>query len=154
MWSPFSSIRDCDGCAEGRPEQWQSVCCWLPLFTSHHLLLDMHLTLSAFRIALTVILLALIIIFQQDIRRGSEQFSTWRFYGRSRAANGSVDTLLEAVSLLAKEKIGALFAIQGRQPIEPQLVGGKRYPSHESMLCPAGWTGIRSPVRPLHWFRT
>ena len=88
------------------------------------LLLDMYLTLSAFRIGLTVILLALIIVFQQDIRRGFEQLSTWRFAGRSRAASGSVDTLLEAVNLLAKEEIGALLAIQGRQPIEPHISGG------------------------------
>ena len=88
------------------------------------LLLDMYLTLSAFRIGLTVILLALIIVFQQDIRRGFEQLSTWRFSGRSRAESGSVDTLLEAVNLLAKEEIGALLAIQGRQPIEPHISGG------------------------------
>jgi len=93
------------------------------LYASAHLL-DMYLTLSAFRIGLTVILLALIIVFQQDIRRGFEQLSTWQLSDRSRAASGSVDTLLEAVTLLAKEKTGALIAIQGRQLIEPHVSGG------------------------------
>ena len=93
------------------------------LYVSAHLL-DMYLTLSAFRIGLTVILLALIIVFQQDIRRGFEQLSTWGFSDRSRAESGTIDTLLEAVSLLAKEKIGALLVIQGRQPIEPHIRGG------------------------------
>ncbi len=93
------------------------------LYASAHLL-DMYLTLSAFRIGLTVILLAFIIVFQQDIRRGFELLSTWQFFDRSRAASGSVDTLLEAVNLLAKEQIGALIAIQGRQPIEPHVSGG------------------------------
>ena len=87
-------------------------------------LLDMYLTLSAFRIGLTVILLALIIVFQQDIRRGFEQLSTWGFAERSSASSGTIDTLLETVSILAKEKIGALLVIQGRQPIEPHVRGG------------------------------
>ena len=86
--------------------------------------LDMYLTLSAFRIGLTVILLALIVVFQQDIRRGFEQLSTWGLSDRSRASSGTIDTLLEAVSILAKEKIGALLVIQGRQPIEPHVRGG------------------------------
>ena len=93
------------------------------LYVSAHVL-DMYLTLSAFRIGLTVILLALIIVFQQDIRRGFEQLSTWGLSDRSRASSGTIDTLLEAVSILAKEQIGALLVIQGRQPIEPHVRGG------------------------------
>ena len=93
------------------------------LYVSAHVL-DMHLTLSAFRIGLTVILLALIVVFQQDIRRGFEQLSTWGLPDRSSASSGTIDTLLEAVSILAKEKIGALLVIQGRQPIEPHVRGG------------------------------
>jgi uncharacterized protein (TIGR00159 family) len=86
--------------------------------------LDMYLTLAAFRIGLTVILLALIVVFQQDIRRGFAQLSTWGSSDRSRASSGTIDTLPEAVRVLAKEKIGALFVIQGRQPIEPHVRGG------------------------------
>ncbi|NQV23195.1 MAG: DNA integrity scanning protein DisA nucleotide-binding domain protein [Rhodopirellula sp.] len=93
------------------------------LYVSAHVL-DMYLTLSAFRIGLTVILLALIVVFQQDIRRGFEQLSTGGFADRSRASSETIDTLLEAVSLLAKEKIGALLVMQGRQPIEPHVRGG------------------------------
>lgn len=93
------------------------------LYVSAHVL-DMYLTLSAFRIGLTVILLALIVVFQQDIRRGFEQLSTWGLSDQSRASGGTIDTLLEAVNILAKEKIGALLVMQGRQPVEPHVRGG------------------------------
>lgn len=93
------------------------------LYVSAHLL-DMYLTLSAFRIGLTVILLALIVVFQQDIRRGFEQISTWGSPDRSTTSSGTIDTLMEAVSILAKEKIGALIVIQGYQPIEAHVRGG------------------------------
>jgi uncharacterized protein (TIGR00159 family) len=108
-----------------RASRAAAVCLLLiaTLYVGAHLL-DMYLTLSAFRIGLTVILLALIIVFQQDIRRGFEQLSTWGLSDRSRTSSGTIDTLLEAVSILAKEKIGALIVIQGRQPIEPHVRGG------------------------------
>ncbi|MCA9120434.1 MAG: DNA integrity scanning protein DisA nucleotide-binding domain protein [Planctomycetaceae bacterium] len=93
------------------------------LYVSAHVL-DMYLTLSAFRIGLTVILLALIIVFQQDIRRGFEQLSAWGLSERSSTSSGTIDTLLEAVNILAKEKIGALLVIPGRQPVEPHVRGG------------------------------
>ncbi len=99
--------------------------CVITLYVSAHLL-NMYLTIAAFRIGFTVILLLLVVVFQQDIRRGFEQLSTWQFLSGSRpeASTETTDTLLEAISTLAKDRVGALVVLRGKQPIEHYIRGG------------------------------
>ncbi|GIX00456.1 MAG: adenylate cyclase [Pirellulaceae bacterium] len=87
--------------------------------------MEMYLTMAAFRLAGFAVLVALVVVYQDDIRRGVERLSTWRVGHRRQAlTRPEIDTLVEAVRILATEKIGALIILPGRRPIEPHLRGG------------------------------
>jgi uncharacterized protein (TIGR00159 family) len=88
---------------------------------------NMYVTLVVFQTGLTVLLVALVVIFQQDIRRTFEKFSSWRGFHPGRAAEnwaGHIGDLIETTSALAKQKIGALMVLEGRQPLAPHIDGG------------------------------
>jgi uncharacterized protein (TIGR00159 family) len=101
--------------------------CLLALVYVGARVLNMYLTLEVFRAGLTVLVVSLVIIFQQDIRRTFEQLSAWRgFHGNRSAENWSalVGNLIETTASLAKQKIGALIVLEGRQPLDPYIEGG------------------------------
>lgn len=91
-------------------------------------LLDMYLTLVLFQAGITVALLALVVIFQEEIRRAFERIAT---SGLLRAGRGSAETpsdaldlLVEAASALARARIGALIVLRGKEPLERHTTGG------------------------------
>jgi DNA integrity scanning protein DisA with diadenylate cyclase activity len=89
--------------------------------------LNMYLTLTVFQTGLTVLLLSLVIIFQQDIRRTFEHLSSWRGFQGARDRrdwSGVIDQLVETSSALAKQRIGALIVIRGLGSLEPFIEGG------------------------------
>jgi diadenylate cyclase len=88
--------------------------------------LDLYLTSLLFQTIFAVSLVALVVIFQEEIRRGFERVALW---GTLRERRGGVvgpwmDTLLEAVNTLANQRIGALIVIRGREPIDRHVEGG------------------------------
>jgi diadenylate cyclase len=88
---------------------------------------NMYLTLMVFQTGLTVLVVSMVVIFQQDIRRTFEQLSSWRgFHGSRIAENWAalLDDLIDAASTMAKQKIGALIVLAGRQPLDPHVEGG------------------------------
>jgi uncharacterized protein (TIGR00159 family) len=88
---------------------------------------DMFLTSWLFRAGFTAVLIALVIVFQTDIRRAIERFATWsslRTKHRSIASMQTSDTIIEAVQKLAENKIGALLAFKGREPLDRHIRGG------------------------------
>jgi diadenylate cyclase len=89
--------------------------------------LNMHLTLFLFQIGLTVALVAMVVIFQEEIRRAFERIATSRLLGARRgstAAYDVVDTLVAATATLARRRTGALVVLRGREPLERHLSGG------------------------------
>lgn len=90
--------------------------------------LDMYLTLFLFQAGITVALLALVVIFQEEIRRAFERIATGGLFraGRQPQLNvpDSVDVLVEAASAMARLRIGALIAIRGKEPLERHTTGG------------------------------
>jgi diadenylate cyclase len=97
---------------------------WLYAFAH---LLGMQLTLSLFQAGLTAILVALVLIFQQDIRRTFDRFVTWGEFWRQpppAALSQTVDILVESMSVLADNSIGALVVIKGREPLDRHIRGG------------------------------
>jgi diadenylate cyclase len=89
--------------------------------------LGMYLTASLFQIGFTAVLLALVIVFQGDIRRSVERFATWSTSGankQSLASSQAIDTIIETVHKLAENSIGALLVIKGREPIDRHIRGG------------------------------
>ena len=88
---------------------------------------DMVLTSWLFRAGFTAILIALVLVFQTDIRRAIERFATWssfRTRHRSIASAQTTDMIIEAVQKLAENKIGALLAFKGREPLDRHIRGG------------------------------
>lgn len=90
-------------------------------------LLDMQLTLLLFQAGLAIALISVVIIFQDDIRRAFERIATGSSLIRRKGDPGSdqlIETLVESVDFLAKQKIGALIVLRGKEPLERNLTGG------------------------------
>lgn len=96
-------------------------------FISHWL--RMYLTLAIFRMGLTVAVIGVLIIFQNDLRHGLERLAAWHPWSRHRKAppqEAFLATLVEAVTLLAQEKMGALIVLPSRQNLDRLLNGGEK----------------------------
>ena len=90
-------------------------------------LLEMHLTLALFKAGLTVAVVALVVIFQNEIRRAFERVAlASRIRTESAAAtlDATVDTVVEAAASFANSKTGALIVFKGREPLERHLKRG------------------------------
>ncbi len=89
--------------------------------------LDLYLTMMAFQYGAIALVLALVVVFQQDIRHGFERltsFALWdRPAGRSRTQE-VVDVILEAVAHMSRERTGALIVFPGKEPLDRHLRGG------------------------------
>lgn len=97
---------------------------WLYAFAH---LLGMRLTLTLFQAGLTAILVALVLIFQQDIRRGFDRFATWGVFYRQHppaALSQAIDILVESIAILAANYIGALVVVKGRESLDRHIRGG------------------------------
>ncbi len=78
----------------------------------------------------TILLIALVVIFQEDIRRFFERLATLGSLRTARKNSGErrwpvdVDVLIESVAELAAKRVGAIIILQGRDPLERHLKGG------------------------------
>ncbi len=113
-------------------------------------LLGMYLTLAVFQVGLTVFLLVLVIVFQQDIRYEIERLSVSRLFSRRPVPSDSgrlLGDLTEGVALLADDGIGALIVLKGRQPLDRHTRGGVRA---DSLLTTPLLHSIFSPTSQGH----
>lgn len=88
---------------------------------------QLYLTLRIFQVGFVVIVISLVIIFQQDIRRVFEGIAAWSFVRKQTSAQKRdmlVDTLVESLYRLANENIGALVVIKGREVLDRHTRGG------------------------------
>ncbi|TWT93546.1 diadenylate cyclase [Neorhodopirellula pilleata] len=89
--------------------------------------LDLFLTIMAFRYGIVGLLLAMVVVFQQDIRHGFERLTSTRWFrgvSDARPSHRTVDTITQTVTDLAKDRIGALLVFPNRQPLDLHLQGG------------------------------
>lgn len=89
--------------------------------------LDMYLTLLLFQAAITVAVFALVVIFQEEIRRAFERLgSTHRLkFRRSQGTSSDIaQVVVQTLSALAHQKTGALVVFKGTEPLERHLSGG------------------------------
>lgn len=89
--------------------------------------LDMYLTLWLFQAGFTAVVLALVVIFQQDIRRAFERLATsspLRHAGRAGTLPELTGVLVEAIVRLAEHRTGALLVFEGREPLDRHVRGG------------------------------
>jgi uncharacterized protein (TIGR00159 family) len=90
-------------------------------------LTGMYLTELLLQALFIVILIGLVVVFQSDIRRIVDRIGSWRVFDNQKAlshSNVATDTLTEAVSKMAENKIGALIAIRGKEEWERHIDGG------------------------------
>jgi diadenylate cyclase len=92
--------------------------------------LGLTLTTTVFQGFFAIILIAIVIIFQEEIKHFLEQIASRSHVSGSRG-KGMLDTgqvpvgaLVEAARNLARERIGALIVLRGRDPIVRHLDGG------------------------------
>jgi uncharacterized protein (TIGR00159 family) len=96
------------------------------LYSCAHLF-SMYLTSMLFKAGLTAALVALVLIFQEDLRMAIEHLSSWRAYNSKHALVAStktIDSLVESAVNLARDRIGALIVIKGRDTLDRHLSGG------------------------------
>ncbi len=99
----------------------------LAVFYSVARVLDLYLTLLVFHASFAVLLIVLVVVFQEDLRRMLDRLAGWGSFAdlrRSEVGHSEADTLAEAVFHLARQHIGALIVVQGRESLERHLDGG------------------------------
>ena len=95
--------------------------------------LNLLLTVTLLQGFFAVILVALVVIFQEDLRYFFERVALWWFERRlplyerksTRLPRKEVEILARALGDLAREKIGALVVIRGKDSIARNLDGGE-----------------------------
>lgn len=90
-------------------------------------LLDLRLTTWLLRGFFAIILVVIVVIFQEEIRQLFERLALWSLRrGNLHVTLGSSphDVLAQALSDLAREHVGALVVLPGTQPIERHVRGG------------------------------
>lgn len=87
--------------------------------------LELELTASILRGFFAALVLVLVVVFQDDLRRLFEQLGSW-WRGRDvqPAGTETLDLLIRVVSRLAESRTGALIVLPGREPLERHTEGG------------------------------
>jgi uncharacterized protein (TIGR00159 family) len=87
--------------------------------------LELQMTVWILQGFFAVGVLVLVVVFQDDLRRGLEQLAVWGLRRRPQAPPAdAVDALVGAVRRMAAERTGALVVIAGREPLERHVAGG------------------------------
>lgn len=92
---------------------------------------NLVLTASVLQTFFAVIFIALIIIFQEEIRQFLEQIALWSLNPQLRSdksqssTRDDIDILVHTINDLAREKIGVLIVLPGKNSIESSIEGGK-----------------------------
>lgn len=90
-------------------------------------LFDLYLTSLLFQAGAIAVVIALLLIFQDDLRRAAERFALRRA-GSQRGLRGpsTLDVVVSTVNELAEARIGALLVFPGREPLERHTRGGEQ----------------------------
>ena len=87
--------------------------------------LGLGLTAAIFQAFFAVLVLVLVVVFQDDLRRIFEQVGAWVSRRRADEPSGGLgEVLVRAVEQLAAMRTGALIVVPGREPIDRHVEGG------------------------------
>lgn len=89
--------------------------------------LNLYLTLSLFQAGVLLLFVALVVVFQHDLRRAIDQgLSPGRPRSRSRpeAIQAAIVAIVETAGYLGERKTGALIVLRGRESLEGKVRGG------------------------------
>jgi uncharacterized protein (TIGR00159 family) len=89
--------------------------------------LDMYLTYLLFQAGITALLVTLILVFQDDVRRTIDRLAAWgtaRSPTRRPPVMHGLDVAAESIAALARSRIGALVVFVGEESIDRHVQGG------------------------------
>jgi diadenylate cyclase len=88
--------------------------------------LDLQLTAWIFQGFFAIFLIIIVVIFQEELKQIFERIAVWSLAPKSDLPLGSntVDILVRTAADLAKDRIGALVVIAGKDPIGRHVSGG------------------------------
>ena len=87
----------------------------------------MYMTVRLFQGFFAVFIVAVIIIFQEEIRSLFERIAVWSLTGgvlRAAPTHRQVEILVSSLGDLAREHIGALVVLRGLDPLDRHVEGG------------------------------
>ncbi|MFA6003153.1 MAG: diadenylate cyclase [Elusimicrobiota bacterium] len=86
----------------------------------------MYMTTWIFQGFFAIFIIAVVVIFQEEIRSIFERIAVWSIAARPRHQPGpqEPDILVRVLSDLARDKVGALIVMRGRDPLDRHLEGG------------------------------
>ncbi len=90
-------------------------------------LAGMHMTVRLFQGFFAVFIVAVIVIFQEDIRSLFERIAVWSLTGgvlKSAPTHRQVEILVRSLGDLARDHIGALVVLRGLDPLDRHVSGG------------------------------
>jgi diadenylate cyclase len=88
--------------------------------------LDLEMTAWIFQAFFAVVLVIIVVIFQEELRQMFEWIAIWSVAGRRTPAlrSTSEEVLVRTIPDLAKERTGALVVIRGNDPLGRHITGG------------------------------
>lgn len=87
--------------------------------------LELSMTVWILQGFFAVLVIVLVVVFQEDLRRLFEQIAIWGLRRKPPSAPpDAVDALVGAVRRLVAQRCGALFVIPGREPLDRHVAGG------------------------------
>jgi diadenylate cyclase len=88
--------------------------------------LDLQMTAWIFQAFFAVFLVMIVVIFQEELRQMFERIAVWSFNRQPAptATNATADILCRTLADMAKDHIGALVVISGKDPIDRHITGG------------------------------
>lgn len=90
-------------------------------------LFHLYLTAIVLQAFFAILLIAIVIIFQEELRRFFERISIWGMIRKSNnvlSGYPEIETLARTLNGLARKRIGALVVIRGTDPLDRHLEGG------------------------------
>jgi diadenylate cyclase len=87
---------------------------------------DLQLTAWIFQGFFAIFLIIIVVIFQEELRQIFERIAVWSLArnGAPSLRSDAADVLVGTLADLAKDKIGALIVVEGKDPIARHIVGG------------------------------
>jgi uncharacterized protein (TIGR00159 family) len=86
--------------------------------------LDLELTASLFQAFFAVLVLIVVVVFQEDLRRMFEQLGTLRRGVAHAPSDDKTDVLVRAATRLASTRTGALIVLAADEPLDSHVEGG------------------------------
>jgi len=87
--------------------------------------LELQMTVWILQGFFAVLVIVLVVVFQEDLRRLFEQIAVWGLRRNPPAAPpDAVDALVATVRRLVASRTGAIFVIPGREPLDRHVAGG------------------------------